>query len=106
MREGNSISLFVSPHLGGGVTPSPSLNTSTGPMSFLGGYLSDWFQVLGVPQSQMGVPPARDGVPPSRDGIPLPRDRTTERVLATQQAVCLLCSRRRTFLFPFCVRFV
>ena len=33
--EGNSFSLFVSPHLGG-VPPSPSHDTSTGPMSFSG----------------------------------------------------------------------
>ena len=38
----------------GGGTPSPSHNTSTGPMSFLGGYPSDWSQVPS--QGQVGVP--------------------------------------------------
>ena len=40
----NIFSLFVSPHPGEGVTPFPSHNTSTGPISFLG-YPSDWSQV-------------------------------------------------------------
>ena len=53
----------------------------------------DW----GIPPSQdrAGVPP-----PPSQDwsGVPsLPR--TAERVLTTRRVVCLLRSRRRTFLF-------
>ena len=41
VREGNRnrFSLFLCPHLGGGgFTPSPSHNTSTGLMSFTGGY--------------------------------------------------------------------
>ena len=48
----------------GGVTPSPSHNTSTGPMSFLGGYPSDWSHVpareypgWGTPWPGMGYPP-------------------------------------------------
>ena len=36
--------------------------------------------------------------PLSWDGV-FPRDKTTEGILAMQRAVCLLCSRRRTFLF-------
>ena len=74
MREGNSFSLFVCPHPGGGglphihpiilpLVPCPfqgvpylySHNTSSGPMSFLRGY-------PGVCPSQ--VPPSWDGVPP------------------------------------------
>ena len=46
---------------------SPSHNTSTGPMSFLGRYPNDGSQVpsWGVPQSQVGVP--QDRVPPGQD---------------------------------------
>ena len=44
---------------------------------------------------QGGTPP-----PPSRDGVPpLPPVRPTEGVLAMRRSVCLLRSRRRTFLF-------
>ena len=70
-------------------------------------------------QVEMGYPPVRDGYPPGqvrmreypkiKMGYPLPvcqgwgtappLDRTTEGVLATRWAVCLLRSRRRTFLF-------
>ena len=58
MSEGNSFSLFVSPHLGEGGTPSLSHNTSTGPMSFS----------REVPQ------PGQDGKPPmSRSGQGVPR---------------------------------
>ena len=72
---------------GGGLTPSPSHNTSTGPMSFLGeGYPSDCSQFpsggggggtqsqVGVPQFQVGIPrsQARGTPPPSQDcGTPL-----------------------------------
>ena len=35
---------------------------------------------------------------PGQDGVP-PRDRTAERTLAMLREVCLLCSRRKTFLF-------
>ena len=74
----------------------------------------------GVPQFQLGVPqdrvppcqestgvphhPGQDGVPLGRAGVPPSQDlgyppkRTAEQVLATQWVVCLLCSRRRTFL--------
>ena len=78
----------------GGVTPFPSHNTSTGPMSFLWGYPSDWSRVpsqggtavtgprspfLGVPQNRgtpqlgMGYPLARTRVPPSPDTTRLDR---------------------------------
>ena len=48
-----------------------------------------------------GVP--QDRVPPARTllGYPHSWDRTAERALATRRAVCLLRSRRRTFL-SFC----
>ena len=114
----------------GGGTPSPSHNTSTGSMSFLMGTLARSGQ--GLPQGTlilrsgtpsqvrmeelpglphplpgMGYPLARSGcrVPPSWDGVyPRPHDRTTEGVLAMRQAVCLLCSRRRTFLLQLAIQ--
>ena len=55
---------------------------------------SGWGDTL-ARSRQGGVP--KVGVPPGRDGVP-PSVRTTEGVLATRQAVCLLRSRRRTFL--------
>ena len=102
--------------------PSPSHNTSTGPMSFLGEYPSDWSQVktgremMGYPhpgQDGEGYPiigypiPSRDGYPlvRSRWGVPLtqgwgtPRDRTADGVLDMPQSVCLLRLIRSTFLF-------
>ena len=45
-----------------GGTPSPPHNTSTGPMSFLGGYPSDWSQV-----------PLGEGNPVPGGGYPCPR---------------------------------
>ena len=42
----------------GGVYPISTHNTSTGPVSFPGGYPSDWSQV------RMGVPSGREGYPP------------------------------------------
>ena len=54
---------------GGGGTPSPSHNTSTGPMSFLGGTPVTGTRSLlgGIPQSWPGAyPTARTGVPPSQ----------------------------------------
>ena len=50
-----------------------------------GGYLR-W----GTPEQGWGTPLARDGIPP--------RDRTADGVLDTPRPVCLLRSRRRTFL--------
>ena len=69
-----------------GGTPSPYHNTSTGPMSLPGGY----------PLARSGW--GEGGTPVLGWGTPLAR--TTEGVLATQRAVCLLHSRRRTFLLP------
>ena len=55
--------------------------------------------------TQERVPPARDGVPPGQDGIHRtsrpPPDRAADGVLATQRAVCLLRSRRRTVLLDY-----
>ena len=48
---------------------------------------------------QVGYPP-----PPARSGQVGYPARTTWGVLATWRAVCLLRSRRRTFLFNFCLR--
>ena len=43
---------------------------------------------------------AQGGPPPGQDrDTPLPRDRTAYGVLDTLRSVCLLRSRRRTFLF-------
>ena len=55
--------------IGGGGTPCPSHNTSTGPMSFLGGTPV----LMGVPHSG-GTPPARSewDTSPARDGVPPP----------------------------------
>ena len=65
------------------------------------GYLLAWVPTWPGPDGggfprvpPAGVPP-RDGVPPSRG---TPWYRTTDRVLDTPQSVCLLHSRRRTFL--------
>ena len=86
---------------GGGFTPSPSHNTSPGPMSFSGGtpVTGPRFLYGGVPHSQMGgTPSQRWGTPPpgQAGGTPPSLDRTADGVLATQWAVCLLRSRRRT----------
>ena len=65
------------------------------------GYLSDWSQVPSWGDTPgWGTPLARDGVPPTGQawGTPPPPDRTAEGVLSMQRAVCLLRSRRRTFL--------
>ena len=54
----------------------------------------------GLPQFQLGGTPVQTRglqYPPT----PSPRDRTAERVLAMLRAVCLLRSRRKTFLFFF-----
>ena len=81
-REGNSFTLFVCPHLRGGY-PYPIMlcNISQNAMRQRGG---TW-----------------PGTPP-RGGYP---GRTTEGVLTTRRAVCLLRSRRRTFLFFFVLLF-
>ena len=86
---------------GGGVTPSPSHNTSTGPMSFIGGTPVTGSRSLlgGTPwPGQDGVPPptqpGQDGVPPpsqDRMGYPPPRDRTSKEYLlhGGQYASCV-----------------
>ena len=62
-----------------------------------------WPGQMGSPPSgevRMGYPPiwpGQYGVPPARDGVP-PRDRRAVGVLDTPRSVCLLRSRRRTFL--------
>ena len=135
-REGNSFTLFVSPHLGEGGYPypimlcnithnamgqTPGRGTLPGPGggipcqfqpavpcwwgtlpggTLLGRYLPGGVPYQGVPcqgGTQVGYP--RPVTPPSQvrmGGYPL---RTTEGVLTTRRAVCLLRSRRRTFLF-------
>ena len=55
--------------------------------TLLGGTLSGGTLPVGT---QVGYPPRSGG------GYPV---RTTEGVFTTRRAVCLLCSRRRTFLF-------
>ena len=104
MREGNSFSLFVCPHLeGGGFAPFPSHNTSTGPMSFQGestpspshNSSTGPISFLGVPWG-VGVP--QDQVPPSPSWYGVPPDRATG-VLATRRGSMPLAFRRRTYLF-------
>ena len=102
---------------GGGDTPVPG--SFLGPFGgrgtlVPGSFPGHWSQVLsgGVPQSWPGGYPSQagggdttvmaggqDGVPPSQGGVPPPWDSTSERALATRRAVCLLRSRRMTFLF-------
>ena len=98
MREGNSFSLFVSPHPGGG-TPSPSHSTSIVPMSFLGVPPSQVRTVGGGGFTPGQVTHPHLGCIPPKMGSPLVR--TTQGVLAARWAVCLLCSRVRIFLFTF-----
>ena len=68
------------------------------------GYPPGGYPVRYPPWGGLGTPlggyPVR--YPPPRGGYPV---RTTEGVLTTWRAVCLLHSRRRTFLFVFCERF-
>ena len=86
--------------------PSGTVNGGRGylPSSQQGGgggtYLpADWGGVthLRYPPSQprVGTPAAKVGT------LPPPGNRATQRVLATRQAVCLLRSRKRTFLCEF-----
>ena len=100
----------VCPHLEGGTpdrsrwegVPHPALgNGGTSARSNGGGYPSQvWWP------SRDGVPPphARSGWIPHLGwgtplaGVPPPRYRTTDGVLDTPRSVCLLRSRRRTFL--------
>ena len=125
--EGNSFTLFVCPHRGGrggpGTPPGGYLTgyTPGGSGYPPGGYLTGYppgglgtppgsgyppgGTWLGTPRGGLGTPPGGyltgypPGVwvpPPPRGGYP---GRTTEGVLTTRRAVCLLRSRRRTFLF-------
>ena len=48
-----------------------------------------------LPANEVGTPPSNVNNPPPQ------RDRAAQRVLATQRTVCLLRSRRRTFLLSF-----
>ena len=85
----------------GGTPSSPDRQSNGGGVPWPGQYgvppPSDW---MGYPppalqQGRMGTPPP----PAGQDGVPLSQgERATERVLVMWQAVCLLRSRRRTFL--------
>ena len=102
----------VSVHSHGGYPSLRFFPRSLDPGSLPGGipvsgsFPDVWSQVL----SEGGYPvPGRgnldlDGGYPSprqdRTGVLPPQARTAEGVLAMQQTVCLLRSRRRTFLFP------
>ena len=104
--------LFVSPHLGGGVSPVGGVSRLGG-VSPVGGSAwrgSVWWGGVsrGVVSwgGQSGGGSAGRGVSlggsASGEGVSLGgvrQDRTTEGVISTRQAVCLLRSRRRTFLF-------
>ena len=117
-REGNSFTLFVCPHLGGvpishnALQHFPECHEAAGggggtwPGTPPGG-VPDWVPPrggtwLGTPPGTRtpprGYPDPPGGVP---DRVPPPGGypgRTTEGVLTTRRAVCLLRSRRRTFL--------
>ena len=128
-REGNSFTLLVCSHLGGYPYPIMLCNITQNAMgqTARGGYpaRSSWeggtlpgggggcpagwgVPCWGVPcqggtlpgGAQVGFPPPQPGqdggVPCRGGGYPV---RTTEGVLTTRRAVCLLRSRRRTFLF-------
>ena len=90
LREGNtcSFSLFVSSHLVGG-TPYPSHNTSTDPMSFL----------VGTPETGPRSLWEGRGTPVLDGWGKVPRPWIgTDGVLDMWRPVCLLHSRKRTFL--------
>ena len=79
------------PFRGGGCAPIQVLSWYLDPDPFLG---------RGTPvlTGDVGYPHARTGVSPPPARAALPWNRRAERVLATRQAVCLLRSRRLTFL--------
>ena len=104
-------------HLGGGVPrpgPDGGGDPQSGPDRGYPGRSSRGVPLVGVPphQFQMGVPQrgvnwgypqtgigySLAGVPPTRG---TPRYRTTDGVLNTPRSVCLLRSRRRTFLYIY-----
>ena len=90
-RMGKVLLSQVSVHIQEG-SPSPSHNTSTGPMFFPGvsqrllPVARTWVHRQGQSRTGLGYP------------LPPPRDWTPERVLGTRRAMCHLRSRRRTFL--------
>ena len=104
---------------GGTLVPGSLPGPFRGDTRVLGSFPGFWFQVLsgGYPSSSWGYPSPGWGLfqkrdtpiqvrmgyppPPTRTEVPLPPplDRTAEQALATRRAVCLLRSRRRTFLF-------
>ena len=104
----------------GWIPPSPPTRTGVPPARSGLGYplarprRGTPSQNWGTPQVRMGyIPLAKTGLAyPSplgrvRVGTPPPprlQDRTAERTLATRRTVCLLRSRRRTFLFTFCTQ--
>ena len=110
-REGTvftGVSLFM-----WGDTPSPLHNISTGPMSFLEGTPTLhpiilplipcplWGSTLSESHNTSTGPRSlsHPGVPPDQGWVtPPPRDSTAEPAIATRRPVCLLRSRRRTFL--------
>ena len=80
--------------------PWPGLDEGGTPARSRWGYPGQ-VQMRGVPQ---GTPPPEMGYPPSGPGMgypPPPQLGQQKGVLATRQAVCLLSSRRRNFLFSF-----
>ena len=78
--------MVLGPFWGGG-TPGWRYSRTGYPWPGQDGGTPGW----GTPKPGMWYPPGK--------GWGSPRDRTTEAVLATQRMVCLLHSRRRTFLF-------
>ena len=88
---------MTGPRSGRGVYPCPGMGYSP--------TRSD--QGCTLPIQGWSTPIARSGwgVPhPTRDRVsPPPWNRTADRVLDTQQSVCLLHSGRRTFLFEICL---
>ena len=93
-RGGNSFTLYVCSHLrgGGGTRPGPARSRWGEGVPCQGG--------TQVPPGQVQMGEYLSRVPPpgqvQMGGYP---GKTTEGVLATRRSVCLLRSRRRTFLF-------
>ena len=79
MGKGNSFSLLVCPHTGGGGSTPAKVGTPS-PLA-----------KVGTPIQGRYAPPASQGRYPRQRWVP-------PRQLATRRAVCLLRSRRRTFL--------
>ena len=92
---------FPRSFLGGGGYLSPGRGTPVLPPA-----MSKWYPLV---RSRCNTPPpppsqVRMGYPPARSGWDSPppphtQERTAERALATRRVVCLLRSRRRTFLW-------